>query len=121
MTNFSEKELQELTELVDFAIDLQQTVVVIRADDKVDYKDAFELPGLLRSGAKGLTGLKGITMADVREAMPQLIERLRSKFALADHELELLIEDSVTALFNLLEVGSRWKNYFRNKATKMVA
>jgi hypothetical protein len=106
---------QEIAEVVDFAIDLQQSIAKVREDDKVDFKDALILPSLVMSGKRAFTGLNGIAIADVRAEMPRLIEHLRERFDLADHELELLIEDSVAALFSLLSVGERWKAYFNAK------
>lgn len=112
--------LQELQELVAFAIEVHQVIATVREDDKIDLSDALELPALIKSARKGLGGLKGITRAEIKEAMPQLIENLREKFALADSELELLIEDSVSALFNLFNTGERWKNYFAQKRSTEV-
>ncbi len=111
----------EIAEVVDFAIDLQQSIAAVRADNQVDFKDLAVLPSLFWSGKKAFTGLKGITKIDIRAVMPQLVERLREKFQLTDHELELLIEDSVNALFQLFAVGHRWTNYFANRKAALAA
>jgi hypothetical protein len=113
--------LQELQELLEFAIEVHQTIAKVREDDKIDLQDVWELPKLVKSARKGLTGLNGITNGEIKAAMPYLIENLRAKFELSDHELELLIEDSLSSLFNLFAVGERWKNYFQNKRSALAA
>lgn len=111
--------IEETKELLEFGFDLKDFLADAKADGKIGFRDAFKLPGLIKSGFKGFGGIEKVRdeLMDIDSQEKEILLTVaRERYKNPSQPIEVLVEDTIAEALDLAELGFRWHQATRNKA-----
>ena len=105
--------IQETKELLEFGFNLQDAVTKSLSDGKINLLDAPKFLGVIRSAGSAFSGIQKIKaeLADVSVSeKEELMAFARERFDLPNHQLEVLIEDTIEEVLDLYKLAVRWSD-----------